>query len=345
MENSVPIVVLIICVGIMLLAVINQQIKHSNMTPEKPEELKKEIIHYIESNNNLYKENIQETPIDIKKSKKPMTTKRKIVIAASCVATLLIAISFWQLYLTLSVQPLYDQGKYKDAYNSLKQIIIKSNLGDLQNKVEIMEKVYRYYNSAQEIHDTTAERTYYKNYLIQAVAACIGESQEAQTYGLTTQVDSFRKKIVQELANSSVDVKKSLYLKLDFDQFYFYPLIMSDEQKVKSLIESINNDILQSEVQKNINEQNPIAITKKDTHKSGDYWYCTGTVSNVSSKSHSYVSVRVTYYDSNGSVLTTDWTYAVGSEGIKAGENQQFEIMTKVNGSVDKYKVEVQDYS
>ena len=43
-------------------------------------------------------------------------------------------------------------------------------------------------------------------------------------------------------------------------------------------------------------------------------------------------------------ILTTDWTYAVDSVGIDGGENKQFEIMTKVTGNVEKYKVEVIDY-
>lgn len=43
-------------------------------------------------------------------------------------------------------------------------------------------------------------------------------------------------------------------------------------------------------------------------------------------------------------VLTTDWTYAVGSEGIIGGENHRFEIMTKIDGSPEKFKVEIREY-
>lgn len=70
----------------------------------------------------------------------------------------------------------------------------------------------------------------------------------------------------------------------------------------------------------------------------GDYWYCKGTVHNISSTTYYYVKLKVTYMDKDETVLTTDWTYAVGSEGIKGGENQQFEIMTKVTGNIRYYK-------
>ena len=45
--------------------------------------------------------------------------------------------------------------------------------------------------------------------------------------------------------------------------------------------------------------------------------------------------------DKDKTVLTSDWTYAVGSEGIRGGENQQFEIMTKVRGDVNYYQAEI----
>lgn len=46
----------------------------------------------------------------------------------------------------------------------------------------------------------------------------------------------------------------------------------------------------------------------------------------------------------NEEVLTTDWVYAVDSVGIKGGENQQFEIMSTVDGLVEYYKVEIVEW-
>lgn len=89
-----------------------------------------------------------------------------------------------------------------------------------------------------------------------------------------------------------------------------------------------------------------IQISKEyyTVNKKGDYWYCNGTIHNISGATHYYVKAKVTYMDKNKTVLTTDWIYAVGSEGIKGGENQQFEIMTKVYGDMQYYKCEILEW-
>ena len=92
------------------------------------------------------------------------------------------------------------------------------------------------------------------------------------------------------------------------------------------------------------NNITPLEITEKTILKDGDYWFCKGTVSNNSNITHSYVKIRVTYLDKDNEVLTTDTGYADNGDGIRAGENQQFEIMTKVTGEVEYYKVEIQDF-
>ena len=98
---------------------------------------------------------------------------------------------------------------------------------------------------------------------------------------------------------------------------------------------------MREEQQKEYDSNHPVQINDSDITPKGNYWYCNGSVHNVSNSTHYYVKVKVTYMDKNKKVLTTDWAYAVSSEGIKGGENQQFEIMTKVQGDVQYYKVEI----
>ena len=102
----------------------------------------------------------------------------------------------------------------------------------------------------------------------------------------------------------------------------------------------------EEEAEKRYNDLFPVQVSTEECSitNSREYYYCNGTVHNASISTHYYVKVKVTYYDKNDAVLTTDWTYAVGSEGIRGGENQQFEIITKVNGSVAKYRVEILDW-
>lgn len=116
------------------------------------------------------------------------------------------------------------------------------------------------------------------------------------------------------------------------------------EEYIQFLISSIDENKTQEYEKEQYDKNNPLQVTEKSVNEDDGYWYCNGTLSNVGSKTYYYVKVKVTYYDENMNVLTTDWTYAVDSVGIKGGENQQFEIMTKVNGDVEKYKVEVNEY-
>ena len=84
-----------------------------------------------------------------------------------------------------------------------------------------------------------------------------------------------------------------------------------------------------------------LSITAKEAYQDGDYAYCNATISNTGNTTYSYVKVKVTYYDESYTILTTDWTYAVGSEGIEAGENIQFDMMTKIKGDMERYKLEI----
>jgi len=67
-------------------------------------------------------------------------------------------------------------------------------------------------------------------------------------------------------------------------------------------------------------------------------------VKNYGDKTYYFVKGRAIYMDSNENVLTTDWTYVVGSEGIRPNESVQFKIMTEVRGDVKYGSLEIFDY-
>jgi hypothetical protein len=65
------------------------------------------------------------------------------------------------------------------------------------------------------------------------------------------------------------------------------------------------------------------------------YTICTGTVTNISSNyTFRYVKVKGSFKSSNGTVLDTDWTYAVGSEGLAPGESTTFRMSVTRNSSI-----------
>lgn len=91
-------------------------------------------------------------------------------------------------------------------------------------------------------------------------------------------------------------------------------------------------------------EKNPFEFSDINCYRDGDYQRFEGTLSNISKTTHTYVEVKVTYYDSDGEMLTSDTTYAVGSDGLSGGGNQQFDMMTRVRGTVSTYKYQVISY-
>jgi uncharacterized protein (TIGR02588 family) len=63
----------------------------------------------------------------------------------------------------------------------------------------------------------------------------------------------------------------------------------------------------------------------------GDYMYCKGKVRNNGSTTADFVKVEVEWLDSGGTVLDTDYTYAVAAEGLKPGGAKTFEIMSRAD--------------
>ena len=79
------------------------------------------------------------------------------------------------------------------------------------------------------------------------------------------------------------------------------------------------------------------------THNSS-YTVCTGTITNNGKRNYSFVKVKGKFKDSSGTVLDTDWTYAVGSEGLAPGESTTFRLSVDKNRNITKCAIELLDY-
>lgn len=74
------------------------------------------------------------------------------------------------------------------------------------------------------------------------------------------------------------------------------------------------------------------------------YTVCTGTVTNSGKKTYKFIKVKGAFKDWSGSVIDTDWTYAVGAEGLAPGESSRFEMSVKANSSINDCDVIIFDY-
>lgn len=66
-----------------------------------------------------------------------------------------------------------------------------------------------------------------------------------------------------------------------------------------------------------------------------------------SSKTYSFVEVRLELLDENKNEIYSDWTYAVGIEGIRPGASDSFKFMVDTDdlyGSVEYYRLSIIDY-
>ena len=74
------------------------------------------------------------------------------------------------------------------------------------------------------------------------------------------------------------------------------------------------------------------------------YTVCTGTVTNNGSKTYKFVEIKGSFKDSSGNVIDTEWTYAVGSEGLAPGESKTFRMSVPKNYNIKSCSISILDY-
>lgn len=243
----------------------------------------------------------------------------------------------------------FEAEKYKEALDAKNNLNQEELLNEYASKIILMGNLTEY----SENYDNPYTCLLY----------FVGHYNEFEELGLIDKTQNIVREYAQNIANKNVNIaalfERSIEDKNASQQLE--PILSSNKDKMLEVMKNINDSVdydlakkeyekqkkeEEEEAQKAYNDLFPVQVSTKEcdvTYNRG-YYYCNGTVHNVSSSTHYYVKVKVTYYDNNNTVLTTDWTYVVGSEGIRGGENQQFEIMTKVSGEVDKYSVEILDW-
>lgn len=73
------------------------------------------------------------------------------------------------------------------------------------------------------------------------------------------------------------------------------------------------------------------------------YTVCAGTVTNNGKKTYDYVQIKGAFKDSSGTVLDTDWTYAVGLEGLAPGESTTIRMSVPKNINIKDCKITIMD--
>ena len=75
------------------------------------------------------------------------------------------------------------------------------------------------------------------------------------------------------------------------------------------------------------------------------YTVAEGTITNNSDQTVSYVEIKGSFKTSYGEVVDTDWTYAVGSEGLAPGESCKWRMSVSKDSSIKNCTVTILDFS
>lgn len=74
------------------------------------------------------------------------------------------------------------------------------------------------------------------------------------------------------------------------------------------------------------------------------YTTCNGVITNNGYNTYTFVQIKASFKDSSGTVLDTDWTYAVGSEGLAPGESSTFVFSVPKNYKITDCSISLIDY-
>ena len=77
---------------------------------------------------------------------------------------------------------------------------------------------------------------------------------------------------------------------------------------------------------------------------SSSYTTAEGTLTNNSDQTVSFVKIKGSFETSTGTVIDTDWTYAVGTEGLAPGESTKWHMSVPKDYSIKTCKVTILDF-
>ena len=85
-------------------------------------------------------------------------------------------------------------------------------------------------------------------------------------------------------------------------------------------------------------------ISNVTLSSNSSYTIAEGTITNNSDQTVSYVKIKGSFETSSGSVIDTDWTYAVGSEGLDPGESCKWRMSVSKDRSIKNCTVTILDF-
>lgn len=87
-----------------------------------------------------------------------------------------------------------------------------------------------------------------------------------------------------------------------------------------------------------------LRISNVKVYSSSGYTYAEGTITNNSDTTVSYVKIKGSFENSYGTTVDTDWTYAVGSEGLAPGETCKWKLSVDKDSTIKDCEISILDF-
>lgn len=85
-------------------------------------------------------------------------------------------------------------------------------------------------------------------------------------------------------------------------------------------------------------------ISNINVYSSSNYTYAEGKITNNSDSTVSFVKIKGSFKTGSGTVVDTDWTYAVGTEGLAPGESCKWKLSVEKDSTIKSCSVSILDY-
>lgn len=88
-----------------------------------------------------------------------------------------------------------------------------------------------------------------------------------------------------------------------------------------------------------------LKLSNVNLSDSSSYNYCSGliSISNSSPYKYHYIKVKASFLNKNGTVIDTDWTYAIGSEWLEPGESSKLKLSVEKDYNISKCVVTIME--
>ncbi|MCI5679537.1 MAG: FxLYD domain-containing protein [Bacteroidales bacterium] len=91
------------------------------------------------------------------------------------------------------------------------------------------------------------------------------------------------------------------------------------------------------------NASKDLKFSNLDIDHNSSYTVLNGTVTNTGNRTYEFIEIKGAFKDSSGKVVDTDWTYAVGSEGLAPGESTTFRMSVPKDYSIRDCSISIID--